>query len=238
MESGCLNLSTGQPGLIELAGVCKIYNQGRPNEVQALTNIDLTVEAGNMVCLRGASGSGKSTLLSIIGCVFPPTSGRAAIAGKQLVRLPDRFLTLHRRRAIGFIFQQFNILPALTVLDNITLPLLPLGVAPGERKARARALMASLSIGHRERFPANQISGGELQRVAIARALINEPPIILADEPTAHLDSRLSLEFMAIMAELKTAGKTIVIASHDTLVTEHPAVERIIDIRDGRIHVS
>ena len=223
--------------LIELENVTKIYNQGKPNEVTALHDVSLRIEGRTMVCLQGASGSGKSTLLAIIGCVLPPTSGRAAIAAKQLARLPDRFLTLHRRATIGFIFQQFNILPRLSVLDNITLPLLPLGISPGARKERARKLMNQLAISHRENFPAGQISGGEMQRVAIARALINNQPIILADEPTAHLDTHLSMEFMQIMADLKTAGKTIIIASHDSLVSEHPAVDRIIHIKDGRLNV-
>lgn len=223
--------------LIELKKVCKTYNQGQPNEVRALREVSLAIAPGAMVCLRGASGSGKSTLLSIIGCVFPPTSGRAAIAGKQLARMPDRFLTIHRRNTIGFIFQHFNILPELTVLENITLPLMPLGVAPRLRKERAVRLMDMLSISHRANFPARQISGGELQRVAIARALINDPPIILADEPTAHLDHVLSLAFMEIMQDLQRAGKTIILTSHDALITEHPAVERIIAIQDGEIHV-
>jgi putative ABC transport system ATP-binding protein len=223
--------------LIELKKRTKIYNQGRPNEVTALYDVSLTVQPQTMVCIQGASGSGKSTLLAIVGCVFPPTSGKASIAGKQLSRMPDRFLTKHRRETIGFIFQQFNILPRLSVRDNITLPLLPLGVSPKEQKVRARKLMEQLSIGHRENFPAGQISGGELQRVAIARALINNQPIILADEPTAHLDTRLSMEFMKIMADLKTAGKTIVIASHDPVVSEHPAIDRIIHIKDGRLDV-
>ena len=223
--------------LIQLEETTKIYNQGKPNEVTALYDVNIAIEPQTMVCLQGASGSGKSTLLSIIGCVLPPTSGRASIAGKQLSRMPDRFLTIHRRETIGFIFQQFNILPRLSVLDNITLPLMPLGVSPREQKIRARKLMEQLSISHRENFPAGQISGGELQRVAIARALINNQPIILADEPTAHLDSSLSMEFMKIMADLKTAGKTIVIASHDPLVSEHPAIDRIIHIKDGRVDV-
>lgn len=223
--------------LIELENVTKVYNRGKPNEVTALHDVNLQVQQGAMVCLQGASGSGKSTLLAIIGCVFPPTSGRAAIAGKQLARMPDRFLTIHRRETIGFIFQQFNILPDLSVLDNITLPLLPLGISPAERKKRARKLMVQLFIGHKENFPAGQISGGEMQRVAIARALINNQPIILADEPTAHLDSRLSREFMQVLADLKSAGKTIIIASHDSLVSDHPALDTIISIRDGRVHV-
>ncbi len=224
--------------MIELNSVNKTYNQGLPNEVQALDDVSLAIDAGSMVCLRGASGSGKSTLLAIIGCIFPPTSGRATVAGKSLARLPDRFMTIHRRRTIGFIFQQFNILPDLSVLDNVALPLLPLGVSPAERGRRAAALLERLGISHRGDFPAGQISGGELQRVAIARALINDQPIILADEPTAHLDSRLSNEFMKIMSDLKEAGKTIVIASHDPLVTENEAIDRIIDIKDGKIDVS
>ena len=223
--------------LIELENTIKIYNQGKPNEVIALKGIDLEIEDNTMICFQGASGSGKSTLLAIIGCVFPPTSGRASIAGKKLSRMPDRFLTIHRREKIGFIFQQFNLLPRLSVLDNITLPLLPLGISPHERKTRARKLMNQLSISHKENFPAAQISGGEMQRVAIARALINNQSIILADEPTAHLDSALSIEFMQIMVDLKESGKTVIIASHDSLVSEHPAIDKIINIKDGRIHV-
>jgi putative ABC transport system ATP-binding protein len=224
--------------MIELESVNKIYNQGQPNEVQALYDVNLVIEANSMVCMRGASGSGKSTLLSIIGCILPPTSGRAAVAGKQLARLPDRFMTIHRRRTIGFIFQQFNILPDLTVQENISLPLLPLGVSPAERRRRAGILIERLGISHRQNFPAGQISGGELQRVAIARALINDQPIILADEPTAHLDTKLSKEFLQILVDLKKTGKTIIIASHDPLVTENPAIDRIIDVKDGRVDVS
>jgi putative ABC transport system ATP-binding protein len=224
--------------MIELESVNKIYNQGQPNEVQALYDVNLVIEANSMICLRGASGSGKSTLLSIIGCILPPTSGRAAVAGKQLARLPDRFMTIHRRQTIGFIFQQFNILPDLTVQENISLPLLPLGVSPAERRSRAGVLIDRLGISHRQDFPAGQISGGELQRVAIARALINDQPIILADEPTAHLDTKLSKEFLQIMIDLKKTGKTIIIASHDPLVTENPAIDRIIDVKDGRVDVS
>jgi putative ABC transport system ATP-binding protein len=223
--------------LIELESVSKIYNQGRANEVTAVDNVSLRINAGEMVCLRGASGSGKSTLLSIIGCIFPPTSGRAAINGKQLSRMPDRFLTLHRRVTIGFIFQQFNILPYLSVSENVELPLMPLGIAPKERTRRSEKLLQKLSILHRKSFPADQISGGELQRVAMARALIHDPPIILADEPTAHLDSKLSLEFLQIMDELRQTGKTIIITSHDQVVTEHEKLDRIIDLKDGRVHV-
>ena len=224
--------------LIELEKVTKVYNQNQVNEVTALRDISLKVDDNSMTCLRGASGSGKSTLLAIIGCVFQPTRGRVSIAGKKLSRLPDRFLTLHRRRYIGFIFQNFNILPALTVRDNITLPLVPLGMTPAEMNKKAEQLMERFSIAHRKNFPASQVSGGELQRVAISRALINDPPLILADEPTAHLDSRLSEEFMRFMSELKATGKTIMITSHDPLVTEHADVDQVIDIKDGRIYAA
>lgn len=224
--------------LIELESVRKIYNQGQANEVCALKDATFSIAENSVVCLRGPSGSGKSTLLSIIGCIFPPTSGRAAIAGKQLSRLPDKFLTIHRRQTIGFVFQHFNILPELTVLDNITLPLFPLGVPPQKRREIAFRLMDDLSISHRAKFPAGQISGGELQRVAIARALVNDPPIILADEPTAHLDSKLSRDFMEIVARLKKNGKTIFITSHDPLITNHKEIEIMVDVKDGQVNVS
>ncbi len=223
--------------LIELESVTKIYNQGQVNEVVALDNVSLNIDDNSMVCLRGASGCGKSTLLSVVGCVFQPTKGRVTIAGKQLSRLPDRFLTLHRRRFIGFIFQNFNILTSLTVRENIVLPLIPLGIAPARMREKSDELMKQFAISHRRNFPAGQVSGGELQRVAIARALVNDPPLILADEPTAHLDSRLSVEFMRFMADLKKKGKTIIITSHDPMVAEHPAIDQVIDMKDGRIHV-
>jgi len=221
--------------LIELKDVTKIYNQGRTNQVMALEGISLEVAAGEMVCLQGASGSGKSTLLAVLGCVLTPTSGRAAIGGVQISRMPDRFLTLHRRKTVGFIFQQFNVLPELTVLDNVVLPLLPLGVAPKIQEQKGDALLERLGIAHRRNFAATEISGGELQRVAIARALVMDPPIILADEPTAHLDTARSRELMDVLRDLKNEGRTVVIASHDPLVTEHPAVDRVVRISDGRI---
>ena len=223
------------PAQIELKAVHKYYNRGEVNEVHALKDIDLSIHKNEIVCLRGPSGSGKSTLLCIMGCVFGPSSGRAAIGGEQISRMPDRFLTIHRRQNIGFIFQHFNILPQLTVEKNITIPLLPLGFTPKECRILAEPLLSRFGIAHRRNFLASQISGGELQRVAIARALINDPPIILADEPTAHLDATLSLDFMDNLTSLKKEGKTIILTSHDPLVTDHPAVDRIVDLVDGII---
>jgi putative ABC transport system ATP-binding protein len=223
--------------MITLESVQKWYNRGAPNEVHALKDISLLIQENEAVCIQGPSGSGKSTLLSIVGCLFAPTSGTAIIHGKPLSRLPDRFLTLYRRETIGFIFQRFHLIPGLSVIANITIPLLPLGVSVYERRHRAEQLMERLSLSHRKDFDIAHISGGELQRAAIARALINEPPIIVADEPTAHLDEQLSNDFMSIIAELKADGKTILIASHDPLVGKHTAIDRCLSMRDGRLTV-
>ena len=221
--------------LIDLHGVTKIYNQGQANEVTALKNVSFAVAEGEMVCVRGPSGSGKTTLLSIIGCIFSPTSGRATIGGKKISRLPDHFLTCYRRELIGFIFQNYNMIDHLTVLENITLPLVPLGVSPRVRERAADLLLEKFGLHHRKKFTVTQLSGGELQRVAIARALINDPPIIIADEPTAHLDRKLSLEVVEMLATLQEEGKTVVVSSHDPIVSEHPAMGRIIEVRDGML---
>jgi len=220
---------------IELVQVDKIYNRGEPGEVLALHDINLRVDERSMVCLRGPSGSGKTTILSIIGCVFPPTSGSATIMGKKISRLPDHFLCRYRQNLIGFIFQNFNLLPELSVMENVTLPLYPKGLSPRERQRQAEPLLIRFGIAHRRDFPVASISGGELQRVAICRALINDPPILLADEPTAHLDSHLAEQFMAMLVQLKGEGKTIVLTSHDSRIYHHPGVDRVIDVADGRL---
>ena len=224
--------------MITLDSVNKWYNRAAVNAVHALKDISLQVADNEVVCIQGPSGSGKSTLLSILGCLFVPTSGKATINGKPLSRLPDRFLTLYRRETIGFIFQRFHLVPGLSVTANITLPLLPLGIALPEREQRAQLLMEKLSLSHRKHFDISNISGGELQRTAIARALINDPPIVVADEPTAHLDEQLSNDFMSIIEDLKTDGRTIVIASHDPLVGNHRIVDRCLLMRDGRLEGS
>ncbi len=220
---------------IELRAVEKFYNRGQHNQVHALRGVDLTIASNETVCIHGPSGSGKSTLLAILGGIIGPTSGSAVVDGRKLARLPDRFLTLYRRQHIGFIFQRFRLIPELSVMENVTLPLLPLGIRPIERKKRGGDLLRRLEIDHRGNFPAAEISGGELQRAAVARALINDPSIIIADEPTAHLDTRLSEDFLSVMAELKNLGKTIIIASHDPLVSENRLVDRCLYLRDGRL---
>ncbi|MBU1568376.1 MAG: ABC transporter ATP-binding protein [Proteobacteria bacterium] len=221
--------------MLVLAEIFKVYNQGEANEVIALRGVSLSITRGEMVCIQGPSGSGKTTLLSIIGCILPPTRGRATIGGKKITRLPDHFLTDYRRQLIGFVFQDFNMLDHLSVLDNVTLPLMPLGISPKVRAKRGDALLERLAISHRRDFPLRQLSGGELQRAAIARALINDPPIIIADEPTAHLDSKLSGEVMDILANLKNEGRTLVVASHDPIVAGHGGIDRTVLVRDGNI---
>ncbi|MGB3209521.1 MAG: ABC transporter ATP-binding protein [Desulforhopalus sp.] len=224
-----------EQSLIDLEAVTKIYNQGEANEVTALKTVSMSVARGEMVCVQGPSGSGKTTLLSIIGCIFSPTSGRATIGGKKISRLPDHFLTRYRRELIGFVFQNYNMVDHLTVLENVTLPLMPLGESPRARERKADRLLEKFGIIHRKKFAVNQLSGGELQRVAIARSLINDPPIIVADEPTAHLDRKLSLEVVDMLVALKGEGRTVIVTSHDPIVSGHLGMDRIIEVRDGEI---
>ena len=220
---------------IDLQAVTKIYNQGEANEVIALNSISFGVAKAEMVCVQGPSGSGKTTLLNIIGCIFAPTSGKAMIAGKKISRLPDHFLTRYRRELIGFVFQNYHMIDHLSVLENITLPLIPLGISPAIRERKADQLLEKFALSHRKNFSINQLSGGEMQRVAIARALVNDPPIIVADEPTAHLDGKLSLAVVNMLAALRDEGRTVVVTSHDPIVSAHPAIARIIEVRDGTI---
>lgn len=221
--------------MIELHQVRKVFNTGRPNEQVAVAGVSLTLEAGRLTVFRGPSGSGKTTLLSLIGCMARPTSGRIFLKGREITSLPLRFLTELRRRTFGFIFQQFHLLAGVSVLENVMLPAYPLGEKYSTLKNRALAWLERLGLSAKAAAKVEWLSGGEAQRVAIARALINEPEVLIADEPTAHLDSRLSREFMALMADFKAGGTTILIASHDPLVHEAPAVDRVVDLRDGRL---
>ncbi|MHB8770466.1 MAG: ABC transporter ATP-binding protein [Syntrophales bacterium] len=237
--------------MIKLLNVRKGFNLGRANEFIAVGGVTLAMEANRVTVLKGPSGSGKTTLLSLIGCMARPTSGRITLgrgllAGRQfpgggdapeveVTSLPERFLTEVRRRTFGFIFQQFNLVKGITVLENVMLPAYPLGEAHGAVKKRARALLEMFDLGGRAAAKVEWLSGGEAQRVAIARALMNDPPVIIADEPTAHLDSKLSVAFMEIIARLKEQGKTAVIASHDPLVFGAPMVDRVVAVRDGMI---
>ncbi|BCB97034.1 ABC transporter ATP-binding protein [Dissulfurispira thermophila] len=221
--------------MIQLNSIKKVFNAGKPNEFIAVDNVSLLIETEKITVLRGPSGSGKTTLLSIIGCMSRPTSGRMNIFGRELTSLPERFLTEIRRKTFGFVFQQFNLIKGITVLENIMLPAYPVGEKYSLLRKRAMSLLDIFNLSGKVNSKVEWLSGGEAQRTAIARALINDPSIIIADEPTAHLDTRLSYEFMAYMKDLKAQGKTIIIASHDPIVCDAPVIDRIINIRDGKI---
>ncbi len=221
--------------MIELSGIRKAFNQGRDNEYWALDGIDLRIAANQVTALRGPSGSGKTTLLTIVGCLSRPTEGRVRLKGEDISGLPERFLTEIRRQRFGFIFQQFNLIKGLTALDNIILPGYPTGRPRHELLARAEELLAGLKLGHRRDAKVEWLSGGEQQRVAICRALINDPELVIADEPTANLDSHLAGEFMGILESLAGQGRTILLTSHDPLVVESNVVQNVVDMRDGRL---
>ena len=213
----------------------KVYNPRRPDEVCAVDRVTVTVARGEVVALKGPSGSGKTTLLSLIGCMARPTSGRIVVDGRDVAKLSEEVLTQVRRRKFGFIFQQFNLISDLPVLDNVMLPLYPVDVGPAEMRRRADSILAELGLQDKRARRVRKLSGGEQQRVAVARALINEPEIIIADEPTAHLDQQLSDELMRILENLNRDGKTVIISTHDALIYNHRIVDRVIAMRDGRV---
>jgi putative ABC transport system ATP-binding protein len=221
--------------MIELRGIRKAFNQGRHNEYWALDGIDLAIEANKVTALAGPSGSGKTTLLTLAGCLARPTEGRVRLKGEDVSGLPERFLTQIRRRSFGFVFQQFNLIAGLSALDNVMLPAAPLGQPYREVRDKSEALLARLQLGHRIEARVEWLSGGEQQRVAIARALVNDPEVLIADEPTANLDTALSREFMAILEGLAAEGRTVLLTSHDPLVVESSIVQRVVRMRDGRI---
>jgi putative ABC transport system ATP-binding protein len=219
--------------MIELLEVRKAYNQGRPNEYWALNGVDLAIEKGRVTVFRGPSGSGKTTLLTLIGCLARPTSGRVRLDGRDISGLPERFLTEIRRRTFGFVFQQFNLVRGLTVIDNVMLPAYPLGVPRRVLRDKAATILDSVRLSHRLASRVEWLSGGEAQRVAIARALINDPEVVIADEPTANLDTALSSEVLEMLAALRGQGKTLLMTSHDPRVTGLAAVDRVVAMRDG-----
>ena len=221
--------------MIELRDVKKAFNQGQHNEYWALSGISLAIEAKRVTALRGPSGSGKTTLLTLIGCLARPTSGRVSLHGRDISGLPERFLTGIRRRTFGFVFQQFNLIKGLSAIENVMLPAYPTGRPHRELVARAEALLERLRLGHRRDARAEWLSGGEQQRVAIARALINDPEVLIADEPTANLDTALAKEFMAILESFAEEGRTVILTSHDPLVVESSTVHRVVDMRDGQL---
>ena len=218
--------------LVELRDLCKIYNAG-DNEVRALGGVSLSIEAGEFVAIVGQSGSGKSTLMNMLGCLDLPDGGIYFLDGEDVAHIPKASLAGIRNRRIGFIFQGFNLIPSLTALENVELPLIYRGIPRRERGELAVSALERVGVGNRMHHYPAQLSGGQQQRVAIARAIAAKPPIILADEPTGNLDSASGAQVMDILHELHAEGRTVILITHDDRIAS--AAGRLIRIIDGRI---
>jgi putative ABC transport system ATP-binding protein len=218
--------------LIEISDVTKTYRMGDV-DVNALNGVSFNVEEGELVAIMGASGSGKSTLMNILGCLDRPTSGSYRLAGDEVSGLDREALAETRNRTLGFVFQSFNLLTRTTALENVELPLVYAGERPAVRRARATEALQRVGLGNRLRHHPSQLSGGQQQRVAIARALVNRPRVILADEPTGNLDSRSSVEMMALLQQLGDEGITVVLVTHEPDIASY--ARRVVVVRDGRI---
>lgn len=218
--------------LVEIRDMCKIYNPGE-NEVRALDHVDLKINRNEFVAIIGQSGSGKSTLMNMLGCLDVPTSGSYILNGQDVSHLTDDELSDIRNREIGFIFQGFNLIPGLTALENVELPLIYRGVSKKERIRLSQVALEKVGLGKRMTHKPSEMSGGQQQRVAIARAIAQAPPVILADEPTGNLDSGSTAEIMEILKELHNEGRTVILITHDNEIAAR--AKRIIRIMDGRI---
>ena len=216
----------------ELRNITRLHRVG-DNEVRALDGIDLDIAAGEMVAIEGPSGSGKTTLLQLLGCLDQPTAGNIVLDGRDLGGLRDAELTALRARQLGFVFQNFNLIPTLTAAENVEAALVPLGHSRHARRARAAELLARVGLAERARHLPSRLSGGEQQRVAIARALANEPRVILADEPTGNLDTTTAAEIVEVLRSLTTDGVTVVIVTHAEHVADR--ADRRVRLRDGHI---
>jgi putative ABC transport system ATP-binding protein len=220
--------------VIETRGLGKVYSPGSEAEVVALKAVDLKIHRGDFVAIMGPSGSGKSTLMNLIGCLDKPSAGVYECDGIDVATLDAEELAILRRDKIGFVFQGFNLLPRMSALDNVAMPLGYAQVPPVERKRRAQEALASVGLGERSSHRPSELSGGQQQRVAIARALINKPPILLADEPTGALDSKTGEEILALFKRLRDDDHTVILITHDAEVAAH--ADRIFVMRDGELH--
>ena len=218
--------------LIETVDLWKTYVMGS-EEIHALRGVSIVIERGEYVAIMGPSGSGKSTLMNLIGCLDTPSKGSYLLNGKQVSQMNDNELARIRNEEIGFVFQTFNLLPRASALQNVELPLVYGGVATRDRHARAKAALEKVELGSRMTHKPNELSGGQRQRVAIARALVNNPSILLADEPTGNLDSKTGAEIMALFARLHQAGNTIVLVTHEADIAAF--AHRTIHLRDGQV---
>jgi len=220
--------------IIRLIDIRKFYKVGT-QVVKALQSITLDIQKNEYVALMGASGSGKSTLMNILGCLDTPTSGQYFLNGKDVSKLDDNHLAEIRNKEIGFVFQTFNLLPRQSALENVMLPLVYAGLSKAKRIERANQVLESVQLSDRITHKPNELSGGQRQRVAIARALVNEPSIILADEPTGNLDSKTSLEIMGLFEQIHQLGNTVIIVTHEEDIARH--AHRIIKLKDGLVEL-
>src|SRR6195952_5070332 len=218
------------PAIIHLESIVKSYFMGK-QAVPVLKGVTMDIMKNEYVALMGPSGSGKSTLMNILGCLDSPTAGRYILNGKDVSKMEDNDLADVRNREIGFVFQQFNLLPRLTAVENVALPLIYSGVSKNERLDRAMAALSKVKLDDRSKHKPNELSGGQCQRVAIARALINNPSIILADEPTGNLDFKTSFEIMDIFGKIQAAGNTVVLVTHEEDIANY--AHRIVRLKDG-----
>lgn len=218
--------------LIEIKDICKVYNPGE-NEVRALDHVDLNIDDNEFVAIIGQSGSGKSTLMNMLGCLDVPTSGTYILHNEDVSHFTDDELSDIRNREIGFIFQGFNLIPNLTAMENVELPLIYRGIGKKERLELSEVALKKVGLGNRMHHKPSQMSGGQQQRVAIARAIAQAPPVILADEPTGNLDSNSSKEIMQILKELHEEGRTVILITHDNGIADQ--AKRVVKIKDGKI---
>lgn len=218
--------------VISTKALTKTYDMGS-TKVHALRGVDVEISENDFVALMGASGSGKSTLMNLLGCLDTPTSGSYMLDDINVSTMTDSELAEVRNRKIGFVFQTFNLLPRLTALDNVALPLVYSGMSKADREVRAQEVLTQVGLGDRVDHKPNELSGGQRQRVAIARALVNNPSIILADEPTGNLDTKTSIEIMEIFEEIHRQGNTVILVTHEPDIAEH--AHRIVRLRDGEV---
>ena len=218
------------PALIQVDDVWKTYQVGQ-QQVHALRGLSVDIAQGEYTALMGPSGSGKSTLMNMLGCLDTPTSGRYRLAGEDVGTLDDDALADIRNRRIGFVFQTFNLMPRYTALENVALPLVYAGASRADREARAREVLEQVGLADRMDHRPNELSGGQRQRVAVARALVNRPDLLLADEPTGNLDTKTSLELMALFGEIHAAGNTVVLVTHEEDIAAY--AHRVVRLRDG-----
>jgi putative ABC transport system ATP-binding protein len=231
-ETADLNTPDYDGPVVDVLGLRRIFMMGE-NEVRALDGVDMRVARGEMLAIMGASGSGKSTLLYLLGCLDRPTEGTYHLMGRNVAELDDDRLSAIRNSMIGFVFQTFHLIPQLTVLENAEVPLFYRGTHPHRRRARCIELLGQVGLADRLHHRPNELSGGQMQRVAIARALVNDPVLLLADEPTGNLDSHSGEEILAIFDQLHAAGRTIIMVTHDEHIVDR--CQRVVRLHDGKV---